>query len=180
MKKLAVWGIGFGLVLLGCYGMWKAANEWEKPPTVREDIETKGIVTRVTVTELKHAIGVTIDRTFRLNFEFVAQDGQTYSGQEIIDQAQANTLSEGDEVTVKYHSNNPSINAAIYYGTYIPADTFGEQSPQTRMMFCSVFCVMGLLVLAYAKLSAQEQRELQGELESNNPAPAQQSFAANV
>ncbi len=164
MGRIAVLVIGILVSGLGIWGTGNAIATWEEPPKPKSDLSATGIVTGVTVTELKHAIGVTLNSSYEMDFKFQAEDGQTYFGEENITEAQAGSLREGQEVDVKYHSNNPSINAAVDYGTYISVDTFKTPTSQGRLLMSLLITGMGGLIVLYgAKYYGEEEPKKEAE-----------------
>ena len=75
--------------------------------------------------------------------------------EEIVDKAQIDTLAVGKPVAVKYHSNNPSINAASDYGYYVAVGDLPKSTPTFRLFFC-----LGFLTLGVAHLSQLRQLQL--------------------
>lgn len=158
MGKITTLLIGVGMIGLGLLGTYNAVSGFGKAPVEKTDMTTTGTVTHLTATELRHAVGVTLNTTYSMNYSFPAADGKTYTGEHNnLDEAKFNSLAEGDEITVKYHSNQPSINGAPAYGTYIPVGTFKSAPPQTRMYGCLGIAALGVLVVVYAVKFFDEQ-----------------------
>lgn len=147
MGKLTGIIIGAGLVCLGSVGTYNAITSFGRAPKEKTDITTTGVVTDRTATELRHAVGVTLDTTYRIEFSFEAEDGKTYFGEEIVEAAVIDGISEGQEITVKYHSNNPSINAAPDYGYYVSVNDIPSAPPLLRLCVCLGTLAGGLVVV---------------------------------
>ncbi len=157
-KKTAI-VIGFIFFLLGVVGVYNAASSIGAAPVEKKDLETKGVITEVFVDVLEHKLtGVDLDKHFQFDYEFVAENGETYHGTETISEAEAEILAEGQKITIQYHSHNPGVNAAKGYGVYLPVDSFVEHSASTRIIVCSVFGFLGMILL-YTGFTYKEDGE---------------------
>ena len=155
MKHPKLLIVGFGVAALGAIGTYNAYHDIGVPPVEKVDVTTVGKVTDLTVTELNHALGVTLDRTYSMDYVFQAEDGKMYAGEHNnIDEAKFNSLSYGEEIKVKYHSNQPSINGAPYYGHYTSVNDLPDATPESRLYFCLGTLALGALVMTYALLSS--------------------------
>lgn len=160
MKNLKLLLVGLGVTALGAVGVYNAYDDLTKPEVERVDVTTVGQVTDLTVTELNHAVGVTLDRTYSMDYMFEAQDGTTYTGEHNnIDKSKFDSLSYGKTIEVKYHSNQPSINGAPDYGSYISVDELPNASPETRLYVCSGVLALGALVTIFAVLYSGDDAE---------------------
>lgn len=147
MGKRIVIGIGAFMVFMGVIGTFNAVVSLGKADVVKTDITTTGKVTSVSGTELRHRIGVTIDTSYRLKFAFNAEDGKTYNGEQTTDQAAFNSLSKGQPIKVMYHSDNPNINGAPDYGSYVSVAELPNASPLFRFGFCLANLILGAGIL---------------------------------
>ncbi len=151
MGNIRVLILGIGMVCLGAFGVYNAINDFGKAPEEKRDVTTTGTVTHLSATELRHALAGTLDTTYHMDFSFVAEDGQTHTGEHSnISEAHFLALHEGQEITVKYHSDQPSINGAPAYGTYVPVSAMPDATPQFRLYFCLGFAALGGLIVFYA------------------------------
>ena len=55
--KIVVILIGLGMTLLGTFGTVNAITRWGEKPAEKIDMDAKGRITHLEVTELTHAIG---------------------------------------------------------------------------------------------------------------------------
>ena len=148
MGKKTLYCIGLGLAAFGALGTFNAYNDLGKTPVEKQDAETTGVITNLYGYETKHAIGVTLATDYYMKFEFTAADGKSYQGEENLEGWEFESLNEGDEVKVMYHSNNPSINAAPNYGAYVSVDELPSATPTTRLYGCLGVLVCGLATIA--------------------------------
>jgi len=150
MGRIVVFVMGGGMVLLGCVGTFNAVNRFGSAPVEKKDVAATGVITDKTITEHRHQIGVTLDSTYRFNYSFVAADGKTYHGEYIVEKGQFDSMAKGQEIDVMYHSNQPSINGVPSLGFYISVSELPSSSPTTRLIFCSLFLVVGVGLLFVA------------------------------
>lgn len=151
MGNIKVLFLGIGMVGLGGMGVYNALNDSGKAPVEKNDITTQGIVTHLTATDLRHQLAGTLSTTYSMDYSFVAEDGKTYTGQHNnISEAHFNSLTKGQEITVMYHADQPSISGAPHYGTYISVSAMPDTTPQFRLYFCLGFAALGGLIIFYA------------------------------
>ncbi len=158
MKKYIVPFIGLGMFCLGIFGTYNAFNSFGKTPVEKRDVSTTGTVTEMSVTELQHRIGVTLNSTYRMHYSFQAEDGETYHGEEIVDESEFNALNEGDTIAVMYHSNMPSLNGAPQYSTYISVDALPKTTPTFRLCFSLGTLAFGALLAFLGMKNIAEER----------------------
>ncbi len=183
-KKTAIC-LGAGLFLIGAFGVFLAINSIGAPAVVKKDLETKGVITDLYADVVEHKLtGIDLSKHYQFDYEFVAENGKTYGKTATISEAEAQGLAVGQKITVQYHSHHPSINAAKGYGVYLPVDSFVEHSPMSRILVCSVFCVLGAILL-YSGFTYKEDGDQEQITEGDffeQPAqqqPTQQPAAAN-
>ncbi len=151
MGNIKVLILGIGMVCFGAFGVYNAINDFGTVPEEKRDVTTTGTVTHLTATQLRHALAGTLNTTYDMDFSFVAEDGSTQTGEHNnISEADFAGLSEGQSITVKYHSDQPSINGAPAYGTYVPVSAMPDATPQFRLYFCVGFAALGGLIIFYA------------------------------
>lgn len=157
MGNLKILILGVAVAGLGIFGTYNAINSFGKAPEEKSDITTTGMVTHLTASELRHRLGVTLDTTYKMRYSFQAEDGETYSGEENLEKAVIERLSEGSQIKVKYHSNNPNINGAPDYGFYLSVNAISDGTPQFRLGFSLGFFALGALIIFYAMKFGDEQ-----------------------
>ena len=158
MGKKVLFCVGVGITLLGLYGVVKAIRAYGEPPRERADLETIGTIYELEGEDLKLRLtGTTISSSFKLKYEFVAENGKQYLGWETINEHQFRGLREGGTVTVQYHSSNPNISAAKGYGTYISVAELPDYSPKQRLYGCFGITGFGVFVVAAALFIKDEE-----------------------
>lgn len=165
--KIAATVVGVGMVFLGTMGVFNAITGWNDKPVERHDVETTGKITHLKVTEVRHAVGVTLNRQFDVTYEFTDENGESHQGTcHNVREAVFSRLNQGDEILVKYHSSQPGINGAPDIGTYVSVadlERMGPpQNPLFRLIFSLGFAGVGALVTAAAWGS--KKREAQSRL----------------
>ena len=58
-------------------------------------------------------------RYYTMTYSFKTKDGRKYSGEINISKEQAYTISDGQEITVRYYDNQPTINAPLGFKEYM-------------------------------------------------------------
>ena len=157
MGNLKVLVLGLGVAGMGIFGTYNAINSFGETPVEKSDIATTGTVTHLTATELRHRIGVTLNTSYKMQYSFQAEDGQTYSGETNLEKEEIERLAEGSQIKVKYHSNNPNINGAPDYGFYLSVHAISDGTPQFRLYFSLGTFALGALIIVYAVKFADEE-----------------------
>ena len=141
--KINGWGVFGSLVLgLGIFGVYNAVVAFNQPVVEARDVTTSGVITRIHGTELRHRLtNIKMNSQFDFDYKFTAEDGEEYSGRTKINETLFNQLKEGQEITVRYHSNYPSINASLPFGHYTPVGQIAKSTPQVRLFGCLGVCV---------------------------------------
>lgn len=148
MGKKTVLGIGVVVLGLSAIGVYNAINDLGEAPVEKKDLSATGIVTDVYADQLEHtATGVTVSTHYKFEYSFVANDGERYNNTKTIDEAEFNALESGQEITILYHSNQPSLNGAKDFGTYISVDRLPKSTPQGRLYGCLGGCAFGAFFL---------------------------------
>ncbi|MCA9068961.1 MAG: hypothetical protein KDA84_08565 [Planctomycetaceae bacterium] len=158
MGKKIVLGIGAVILGLSCIGVYNAINDFYETPVENKDLSATGIVTDVYADQLEHTMtGATISTHYKLEYSFVAEDGERYNNTKTIDEAEFNALRSGQEITILYHSNQPSLNGAKDYGTYISVDGMPNPTPQNRLYGCLGGCAFGAVFIFAAVFGKQSE-----------------------
>jgi hypothetical protein len=155
---------GFLLLAAGSFGVYNAVMSFGQPEVEKRDVTTTGVITRIHGTEVRHTLtNVKLNSQFNFDYKFTAEDGNEYSSSTIVDESEASSLHEGQDITVCYHSHQPSINASVPYGTYVSVDQMPNAPPLARLCGCAAIGFVGglILFLAFrdqkqAKLAAPE------------------------
>ena len=150
--KLSGWAVFGTLVLgLGTFGVYNAVMSYGRPEVEKRDVMTTGVITRVHGTEISHQLTkFKLNTQFNFDYRFTAEDGKEYSNSTIINGDQFRQLSEGQEISVRYHSHNPSVNASVPFGHYVSVGQMPKSTPQFRLLFSLGFCCFGGLIIFLA------------------------------
>lgn len=161
--KINGWGLFGTLVLgLGCLGVYNAAAAYDQPVVEARDVTTQGVITRIHGTEVRHRLtNIKITGQCDFDYKFTAEDGQEYSGRTMINETLFNQLKEGQEITVRYHSNYPNINASLPFGHYTPVGQMEKTTPQTLLLRCLGLCAFGGLIVFLAFRREPETQKTQ-------------------
>lgn len=161
--KINGWGVFGSLVLgLGIFGVYNAVVAFNQPVVEARDVTTRGVITRIHGTELRHRLtNIKMNSQFDFDYKFTAEDGEEYSGRTMINETLFNQLKEGQEITVRYHSNYPSINASLPFGHYTPVGQIAKATPQARLFGCLGVCVFGGLIVFLAFRKEPETQKTQ-------------------
>ncbi len=150
MKK-TVLRIGIVVLCVGLIGVYNAISDLGKAPVEKKDLQATGIITNIYGNQLKHELtGVVIDTHYKLDYSFVTEDGEKYTNTKTISESQFRSLKKGQEVTVLYHSNLPSINGMPGLGTYRSVKHFPSSTPKNRLWGCLATCGFGAFFIVGA------------------------------
>jgi len=158
MAKTIGYIIGSGMILLGALGLFNAYSDAGKPPVVRTDLTTTGVITNLEIMETRHKIGVTLVTEYSMKYKFVDEAGNTHYDTETLEPYEFAVLHEGKEIQIRYHSNNPWISASPY-GHYMGVDhpALAPQSMSQKLMICIGLMLFGLLIIVCLKFVAKDE-----------------------
>ena len=160
MAKLIAYVMGFCLTAFGGYGIYKAFDDAGKPPEERRDVETEGVIIHMEAVSLRHQVGVTLNTTYRMTYEFQDESGETHQDTENLTASQYSSLAKGQEIPIMYHSSNPRISASRF-GSYrsVHDPLFERPSTTERVAFCGLFLGMGILMIVCCLFFLKDEDE---------------------
>ncbi|MEZ6060742.1 MAG: hypothetical protein R3C19_10295 [Planctomycetaceae bacterium] len=145
--------IAAGMILLGVVGTYNAVTSFGKPVVVNRDLTTTGTVTHKSATALVHRVGITLDKSFKMQYSFVAEDGKTYIDDETLSESEFHSVAEGQEIEVRYNSRQPSISASPF-GHYTSVNDLPDPTPTSRLIFCLTVLLCGIALVVFMSRGA--------------------------
>ncbi len=86
---------------------------------------------------------------YTMTYSFTTRDGKKYGGEINVTKEQAYGVNGGQPIRVRYHANQPSINAPIGFKEYMTEDDV-RNLPYGTMVFSSVMMFFGALWLIWS------------------------------
>lgn len=143
--------LGVLLILVSLNGVRMWVFDGEKP--LARDLEAVGTI--VSLEARTYRVAPLVSKTDHyISYSFPAADGQTYSKQFAISPEEYASLRKGQRVRVRYHSDNPSINAIDgfrHYSSVAELDKYSARhSPAKRGgLLLGLFLLGGYLVWSW-------------------------------
>lgn len=181
--------IGAFLILSAVVGGFNIANGGMQEAgrrIVENGTDTVGIVEKRT----QHIVGAKIGKAaglgayYTMSYNFTTLEGVKYGGQINVTKEQAYAIEDGQEIRIRYHANQPSINAPLDFKEYMTEEDIGNV-PVGAILVAMASMVLGGAWLVWSGWAAirptpgiqTSSRFNKIAVQSNTPSKARQAAA---